>query len=122
MLNRRICVAPMMDWTDRHDRFFLRQITNNAVLYTEMVTTGAILFGEYERHLQFKSEEHPVAVQLGGSNPQDLARCAIICEDFGYDEINLNVGCPSDRVQSGKNRRLSHGGARTGGRLHWGYV
>ncbi|TQV81456.1 tRNA dihydrouridine(20/20a) synthase DusA [Aliikangiella coralliicola] len=102
MLDRRISIAPMMDWTDRHDRYFLRQITKKAVLYTEMVTTGAILFGEAQRYLQFRSDEHPVAVQLGGGNPKELARSAVICEDYGYDEINLNVGCPSDRVQSGK--------------------
>ena len=92
----------MMDWTDRHDRYFLRLITSQAVLYTEMVTTGAILHGDRHRHLTFDSIEHPVAVQLGGSDPNDLAECAKICEDFGYDEVNLNVGCPSDRVQSGK--------------------
>ncbi len=102
MLNRRICVAPMMDWTDRHERFFLRLISQHTLLYTEMVTTGAILHGDAERYLRFNQEEHPVAVQLGGSNPQDLAESAKLCEDFGYDEINLNVGCPSDRVQSGK--------------------
>ena len=92
----------MMEWTDRHDRYFLRLISKHAVLYTEMVTTGAILFGDRERHLRFDKTEQPVAVQLGGSNPADLAQCAQICEDFGYNEINLNVGCPSDRVQSGK--------------------
>ena len=92
----------MMEWTDRHDRYFLRLISKHVVLYTEMVTTGAILFGDRERHLRFDQTEQPVAVQLGGSNPGDLAQCAQICEDFGYNEINLNVGCPSDRVQSGK--------------------
>lgn len=91
-----------MEWTDRHDRYFLRLISRHVVLYTEMVTTGAILFGDRERHLRFDQTEQPVAVQLGGSNPDDLAQCAQICEDFGYNEINLNVGCPSDRVQSGK--------------------
>lgn len=91
-----------MEWTDRHDRYFLRLISKHVVLYTEMVTTGAILFGDRERHLRFDQTEQPVAVQLGGSNPDDLAQCAQICEDFGYNEINLNVGCPSDRVQSGK--------------------
>ncbi|MGX5201253.1 tRNA dihydrouridine(20/20a) synthase DusA [Aliikangiella sp. IMCC44632] len=101
-LNRAICIAPMMDWTDRHDRFFLRQISQHAVLYTEMITTGAILHGDSERFLKYHQQEHPLAVQLGGSNPSDLAQCALICEDYGYDEINLNVGCPSDRVQSGK--------------------
>ncbi|TQV76524.1 tRNA dihydrouridine(20/20a) synthase DusA [Aliikangiella marina] len=101
-INRRVSVAPMMEWTDRHDRFFLRQISKHSVLYTEMVTTGAILFGDKDKHLKFHSAEHPVAVQLGGSNPTDLAECAKICEDYGYDEVNLNVGCPSDRVQNGK--------------------
>jgi len=100
--NRIISIAPMMEWTDRHDRFFLRQISSQALLYTEMVTTGAILRGDRERFLKFNSQEHPLAIQLGGSNPADLAECARICEDAGFDEINLNVGCPSDRVQSGK--------------------
>jgi len=91
----------MIDWTDRHDRYFLRLISKQALLYTEMITTGAIIHGDKERHLGFNTEEHPVAIQLGGSNPADLAQCSKICEDYGYDEINLNVGCPSDRVQSG---------------------
>jgi tRNA-dihydrouridine synthase A len=102
MLNRRISIAPMMEWTDRHYRFFARQISANALLYTEMITTGAILHGDFERYLKFDAQEHPIAVQLGGSDPKALAKCAKICEDFGYDEINLNVGCPSDRVQVGK--------------------
>lgn len=97
-----ISVAPMMDWTDRHDRFFLRLITRHALLYTEMVTTGAVLHGDRERLLGFDTSEHPVAVQLGGSDPADLAEAARIAEGFGYDEVNLNVGCPSDRVQSGR--------------------
>ncbi|HEY9030657.1 MAG TPA: tRNA dihydrouridine(20/20a) synthase DusA [Kangiella sp.] len=101
-LDRKICIAPMLDWTDRHQRRFMRLITKHAVLYTEMITTGAIIHGGAERHLKFNQEEHPVAVQLGGSDPKDLAHCAKICEDFGYDEINLNVGCPSDRVQNGR--------------------
>ena len=92
----------MMDWTDRHDRYFLRLITRHALLYTEMVTTGAVLHGDRDRLLAFSPEEHPVAVQLGGSEPADLAEAARIAEGFGYDEINLNVGCPSDRVQSGR--------------------
>lgn len=92
----------MMDWTDRHDRFFLRQISAQALLYTEMITTGAVLQGDREKLLRFDSCEHPVAVQLGGSDPEDLAASALICEQAGYDEVNLNVGCPSDRVQSGK--------------------
>jgi len=98
----RISIAPMMDWTDRHDRYFLRLITRHALLYTEMVTTGAVLHGDRARLLAFSPEEHPVAVQLGGSEPADLAEASRIAEDFGYDEINLNVGCPSDRVQSGR--------------------
>ena len=100
-IDRTFSIAPMIDWTDRHDRYFLRLISKQALLYTEMITTGAIIHGDRERHLGFNNEEHPVAVQLGGSNPSDLAQCSKICEDFGYDEINLNVGCPSDRVQSG---------------------
>ena len=98
---RRLSVAPMMDVTDRHCRYFLRRITRRALLYTEMVTTGALLHGDVERHLRFHPEEHPVALQLGGSEPDELARCARIGERFGYDEINLNVGCPSERVQRG---------------------
>ncbi|WP_251358105.1 tRNA dihydrouridine(20/20a) synthase DusA [Kangiella sp. TOML190] len=101
-IDRTISIAPMLDWTDRHQRRFMRIITKRALLYTEMITTGAILHGDAKRHLQFNAEEHPVAVQLGGSDPKDLALCAKICEDYGYDEINLNVGCPSDRVQNGR--------------------
>lgn len=97
-----ISVAPMMDWTDRHDRFFLRLITRRALLYTEMVTTGAVLHGDRGRLLGFDASEHPVAVQLGGSEPVELAEAARIAADFGYDEVNINVGCPSDRVQSGR--------------------
>lgn len=96
-----LSVAPMMDWTDRHDRFFLRLISKRTLLYTEMVTTGALLHGDRPRHLDFSSEEHPVALQLGGSDPLALAECARMAEDWGYDEVNLNCGCPSDRVQSG---------------------
>jgi len=95
-------VAPMLDWTDKHCRYFHRLLSGNALLYSEMVTTGAILYGNRPRHLQFNLEEHPVALQLGGSDPVDLALCAKIGEDFGYSEINLNVGCPSDRVQNGR--------------------
>lgn len=102
MLNRRVCVAPMMDWTDRHDRYFLRLITRNALLYTEMVTADAVLHGDRQRLLGFHPDEQPLALQLGGSEPDKLARCATIAEDWGYDEINLNVGCPSDRVQAGR--------------------
>ncbi|MBA4177118.1 MAG: tRNA dihydrouridine(20/20a) synthase DusA [Leptothrix sp. (in: Bacteria)] len=91
----------MMDWTDRHCRFFHRQLTRHARLYTEMVTTGALLHGDVPRHLDFNTEEHPVALQLGGSEPEDLARCAKLAERWGYDEVNLNCGCPSARVQRG---------------------
>ena len=97
----RFSVAPMMDWTDRHDRFFLRLLSRRARLYTEMVTANAIRFGERAKLLDFNAEEHPLALQLGGSEPDALAEAAKIGEDWGYDEINLNVGCPSDRVQSG---------------------
>ena len=97
-----VCVAPMMDWTDRHCRFFHRLLAPHARLYTEMVTTGATLHGDRERLLGFDAAEHPVALQLGGSDPLDLAQAARIGADLGYDEINLNVGCPSDRVQSGR--------------------
>ncbi len=101
-MNRQLSVAPMMDWTDRHCRYFHRLLAPNALLYTEMVTTGAILHGDRDRLLRFDPAEHPVAVQLGGSDPAALADCAKVCEDWGYDEVNLNVGCPSDRVQSGR--------------------
>lgn len=100
-ISRRFSVAPMMDWTDRHDRFFLRLLSKRALLYTEMVTADAAIHGDQERLLGFSEEEHPVALQLGGSDPAKLAKAAKIGADFGYDEINLNVGCPSDRVQSG---------------------
>jgi len=95
-------VAPMMDWTDRHCRVFHRLMTRRARLYTEMLTTGAIIHGDRRRLLGFDASEHPVALQLGGSDPRDLAISAKIGEDFGYDEINLNVGCPSDRVKDGR--------------------
>jgi tRNA-dihydrouridine synthase A len=91
----------MMDWTDRHCRYFHRLLTRNTRLYTEMVTTGALLYGDQPRHLDFNPEEHPVALQLGGSEPNDLADCAKLGERWGYDEINLNCGCPSERVQRG---------------------
>ena len=102
MIDRKLSIAPMLDWTDRHCRFFHRLLTRRALLYTEMVTTGAIIHGDKARHLDFNDAEHPVALQLGGSQPEDLAQCARIAEQWGYDEINLNVGCPSDRVQSGR--------------------
>jgi tRNA-dihydrouridine synthase A len=102
MLDRRFSVAPLMDWTDRHCRVFHRLMTRRGLLYTEMLTTGAILHGDRTRLLGFDASEHPVALQLGGSDPRDLATAAKIGEDFGYDEINLNVGCPSDRVKDGR--------------------
>jgi tRNA-dihydrouridine synthase A len=101
-INRRLSIAPMMDLTDRHERYFLRLIGGRALLYTEMIPTGAILRGEPARLLRFDPAEHPVALQLGGCDPDDLARCAELGADWGYDEINLNVGCPSDRVQSAR--------------------
>ena len=97
----RLSVAPMMDWTDRHCRYFHRLLSRHALLYTEMVTTGALIHGDVERHLRFNAEEHPVALQLGGSEPADLAHCARLGEQWGYNEINLNCGCPSERVQRG---------------------
>src|SRR3989440_7700407 len=102
MLDYLFSVAPMMDWTDRHCRVFHRLMTRRARLYTEMLTTGAIIHGDRQRLLGFDASEHPVALQLGGSSPRDLATCAKIGEDIGYDEINLNVGCPSDRVKDGR--------------------
>jgi tRNA-dihydrouridine synthase A len=102
MLDVRLSVAPMMDWTDRHCRVFHRLMTRRARLYTEMLTTGAIIHGDRKRLLGFDASEHPVALQLGGSDPRDLMTSAKIGEDFGYDEINLNVGCPSDRVKDGR--------------------
>jgi tRNA-dihydrouridine synthase A len=96
-----LSVAPMMDWTDRHCRYFHRLLSRKALLYTEMVTTGALLHGDVPRHLRFRDEEHPLALQLGGSEPEDLARCAVLGQQWGYDEINLNCGCPSERVQRG---------------------
>jgi tRNA-dihydrouridine synthase A len=102
MLDRRFAIAPMMDWTDRHCRVFHRLMTRRARLYTEMLTTGAIIHGDRKRLLGFDASEHPVALQLGGADPHDLATAAKIGEAFGYDEINLNVGCPSDRVKDGR--------------------
>ena len=93
-LDRRLCIAPMMDWTDRYDRYFLRQISRQAMLYSEMVTTGALIHGDRERFLRFNDEEHPVALQLGGSSPQELAQCAAYAQEWQYDEVNLNIGCP----------------------------
>ncbi len=91
----------MMDWSDRHCRYFFRQLSPHAVVYSEMVTSGALIHGDVERHLAFDPAEHPVALQLGGSEPDDLSRCARLGEDWGYDEVNLNCGCPSERVQKG---------------------
>jgi tRNA-dihydrouridine synthase A len=100
-LNRRFTVAPMMDWSDTHCRYFWRLLSKNAVLYTEMVTTGALIHGDRERFLRFDPSENPLALQLGGSDPAALADCARMAEDRGYSEVNLNCGCPSDRVQNG---------------------
>lgn len=102
MLDHRFCIAPMMDWTDRHDRVFLRLFTTRALLYTEMVTSAALEHGDANYLLKHHASEHPVALQLGGSNPKELAKAAELGEEACFDEINLNVGCPSDRVQSGK--------------------
>ena len=101
MLSHRLCTAPMMDWSDRHCRYFFRQLSPHAVVYSEMITTGALVHGDVPRHLDFNPAEHPVALQLGGSEPADLAHCARLGERWGYDEINLNCGCPSQRVQRG---------------------
>lgn len=98
----RLSIAPMLDWTDRDCRYFLRLITKHSLLYTEMVTTGALIYGQRERFLGHDVSEYPLALQLGGSDPSDLATCARFGQDAGYSEINLNVGCPSDRVQSGR--------------------
>ena len=99
---RVVSIAPMLEWTDRHCRYFHRLISPNSLLYTEMVTTGALIHGDRERYLRFNKEEHPIAIQLGGSDPSDLAECAKMAKDYSYDEINLNCGCPSDRVQKGQ--------------------
>lgn len=100
-LDRKISIAPMLDWTDKHCRYFHRVLSKHAVLYTEMITTGAILFGRGD-YLAYNEEEHPLALQLGGSDPEALAKCAVLAQERGYDEVNLNVGCPSDRVQNGR--------------------
>ena len=96
-----ISVAPMLDWTDKHCRYFLRQISRHTLLYTEMVTTGAIIYGKGD-FLSYNDAEHPVSLQLGGSDPTHMAQCAINAQEYGYDEVNINVGCPSDRVQNGR--------------------
>lgn len=101
-IDRRLSIAPMLDWTDRHYRYFARLITRRTLLYSEMITTGALIHGERARFLRFDPSEHPLALQLGGSDPREMAECARMAADWGYDEININVGCPSDRVQSGR--------------------
>lgn len=98
----KFCIAPMMQYTDLHDRYLLRLISKNVFLYTEMISTGSLIYGKCFNQLEFNDEEHPVGVQLGGSDINDLVECSKKCEQYGYDEINLNVGCPSDRVQKGK--------------------
>ncbi len=100
-IDRTFCVAPMLDCTDRHERYLARLISKHAVLYTEMITTGALIFGDRPRFLNFNEAEHPVALQLGGSDPAAMTQCAELVQEWGYDEVNINVGCPSDRVQSG---------------------
>ncbi len=100
-LAHRLCTAPMMDWSDRHCRYFFRQLTQHATLYTEMITCAALMHGDVAHHLQFNAAEHPIALQLGGSDPRDMAHCASLGEQYGYDEININCGCPSERVQHG---------------------
>jgi tRNA-dihydrouridine synthase A len=102
MIDRRISIAPMMDWTDRFQRYFMRLITRHALLYTEMIHANAVTHGDRKKLLAYDASEHPLAVQLGGSDPQQLSEASQIVADFGYDEINLNVGCPSDRVQAGR--------------------
>ncbi len=99
--NKRLAVAPMMDWTDRQCRTFHRSLTKKAVLYSEMVTTGALIYGDVPRHLDFDEVQHPVVLQLGGSEPEDLAKAAKLAHKWGYDEVDLNCGCPSERVQRG---------------------
>ena len=101
-INRLLSVAPMLDWTDRHCRYFLRQITRHTLLYTEMITTGALLHRSPARFLDYHPAEHPLALQIGGSDPAELATCTRLADEWAYDEVNLNVGCPSDRVQSGR--------------------
>jgi tRNA-dihydrouridine synthase A len=101
VISHKICVAPMLDWTDRHCRYLHRLLSRHALLYSEMVTTGALIHGDRARHLDFNAAELPLALQLGGSEPADLAQCARLAEDWGYSEVNLNCGCPSERVQRG---------------------
>jgi len=101
-MNKQLSVAPMMDWTDRHCRYFHRLLSPHALLYTEMVTTGALLYGDKQRFLAFDNAEQPLALQLGGSDPLAMAQCAVFAQQAGYQEVNINVGCPSDRVQNGR--------------------
>ena len=101
-LDHKFCIAPMMQYTDMHDRYLLRLISKRVFLYTEMIATGSLIYGKCYDQLEFNDEEHPVGIQLGGSNILDLVECSKKCEQYGYDEINLNVGCPSDRVQKGR--------------------
>jgi len=102
MYSGTVSIAPMMAWTDRHARYFLRLISKHTMLYTEMVTTGALLHGDRSGFLRYHADEHPLVLQLGGSQPDELSECALMAEDVGYDEVNLNVGCPSDRVKRGR--------------------
>lgn len=102
LINRRFCTAPMMEYSDKHCRYFWRGLSQHALMYTEMVTTGALIHGQTERFLEFNQQEHPIALQLGGSNSGELAQCAKLAQQYGYDEVNLNVGCPSDRVQNNR--------------------
>ena len=119
-IDRRLSVAPMMARTDRHCRYFLRQVSARTLLYSEMITADAVRLGDRARLLAFDAAEHPVGLQLGGSEPDALARAAQIGQAFDYDEINLNIGCPSPRVRDGRFGRGPHGDARSGGRLRPG--
>ena len=102
MIDRRLSIAPMMDHTDKHFRYLMRLLTKHSILYTEMITTGALIFGNRKKFLDYNSNEHPIAIQLGGSNPKEFLECSCMAENEGYNEVNLNIGCPSDRVQNGK--------------------
>jgi len=102
MIDRRLSIAPMMDHTDKHFRYLMRLLTKHSILYTEMITTGALIYGNRKKFLDYNSNEHPIAIQLGGNNPKELLECSYMAENEGYNEVNLNIGCPSDRVQNGK--------------------
>tara|TARA_B100000586_G_scaffold41851_1_gene26827 strand:- start:2182 stop:3138 length:957 start_codon:yes stop_codon:yes gene_type:complete len=102
MIDRRLSIAPMMDHTDKHFRYLMRLLTKHSILYTEMITTAALIFGNRKKFLDYNSNEHPIAIQLGGSNPKEFLECSCMAENEGYNEVNLNIGCPSDRVQNGK--------------------